>query len=419
MSVYKELGNKLKDFISAKTEEVDDKVEAIDKHERYVNTDLDYVCLQSTEDYQKTPAVTMAAGTNILTLFDQYNGNLNIDSDGYILLSKGKKYYIHGSCLGNNAISNLFIQDKNGNRIGNVGYLIKTDQDSKDTSQPTISTIFEATEDTYIGMFNDREIKIYPAYSYLTIQEVGRQIVIDPVEHVNESQGIEDTPVGHIIAHMGTVAPKHYLICDGTEYNIADYPYLAQHIEDNFGSVNFFGGDGETTFAVPDLRGEFLRGTGTGVRNTGSGANVGEHQNATQIPSIGVNTTTTYALWISSNAKIGNSAGIVPSETDSLLIDNSKKTGFAYNRTDTWASDGTYAYTSRPTNTSVLYCIKYEPTYFMVTTRTTTQEEVDAVKEQNSLLQEQITALQEQNTLLTQEITQLSEILDNLNNTEV
>jgi len=50
---------------------------------------------------------------------------------------------------------------------------------------------------------------------------------------------------------MGTSAPAHYLTCDGTEYNIADYPDLVKHLIDNYGVANYFGGDGETTFAVP------------------------------------------------------------------------------------------------------------------------------------------------------------------------
>ena len=38
-------------------------------------------------------------------------------------------------------------------------------------------------------------------------------------------------------------------------------------------------GDGVTTFKVPNLLGEFLRGTGTNsYTNQGSGANVGVHQ---------------------------------------------------------------------------------------------------------------------------------------------
>ena len=85
-----------------------------------------------------------------------------------------------------------------------------------------------------------------------TIHEIGRMITVDPVEYVNsEKGGIEDTPVGHIIPYMGTIAPKHYLSCDGSEYNIADYPYLAQHFIDNYGVANQFGGDGTTTFTVP------------------------------------------------------------------------------------------------------------------------------------------------------------------------
>lgn len=60
-------------------------------------------------------------------------------------------------------------------------------------------------------------------------------------------------PVGSIIMSVGLTAPIHYLICDGKVYNINDYPELAIFIEDQYGSKNYFGGDGLTTFAVPDL----------------------------------------------------------------------------------------------------------------------------------------------------------------------
>lgn len=59
-------------------------------------------------------------------------------------------------------------------------------------------------------------------------------------------------PIGTINPYMGTVAPIGWLVCDGTVYNISDYPDLATHIASQFGSVNFFGGDGTITFAVPD-----------------------------------------------------------------------------------------------------------------------------------------------------------------------
>ena len=84
-------------------------------------------------------------------------------------------------------------------------------------------------------------------------KEIEATLLIESTGQVIDSQDLEDTPVGHIISHIGTTAPKHYLICDGSEYNITDYPYLAQHIQNSFNIVNYFGGDGVNTFAVPSL----------------------------------------------------------------------------------------------------------------------------------------------------------------------
>ena len=203
------------------------------------------------------------------------------------------------------------------------------------------------------------------------VKIIGRkynQIVIDPVQHINTSQGIEDTPVGHIISHMGNTAPKHYLICNGTEYNISDYPYLAQHFKTEFGSYNYFGGDGITTFAVPDLRGEFLRGTGTNLHtNQGSGANVGKHQDATNHVYWGYNKYND--LWVQSST---TNIDFYPRNIE-MYTKNSIKTGLYWHATGTHTGDGVSYYTSRPTNTSVLYCIKYEPTYYMTVGEYTVQ----------------------------------------------
>ena len=54
---------------------------------------------------------------------------------------------------------------------------------------------------------------------------------------------------------MGSTAPTHYLKCDGTVYNISAYPVLAKYFETQFGSKNYFGGNGTTTFAVPNVTG--------------------------------------------------------------------------------------------------------------------------------------------------------------------
>lgn len=184
----------------------------------------------------------------------------------------------------------------------------------------------------------------------------------DLVDYVNGVDGIEDTPVGHILTTMANNAPKHYLKCDGAIYNIGDYPYLEQHFVEEFGSVNKFGGNGTTTFAVPDLRGEFLRGTGTnGHANQGNGSNVGTHQDATTFP--------IYYIYENKLSFRGDSPTANNPTTISGIDSSIPKSG-AIQLNDVSAPKGasTMSYakvSSRPTNTSVLYCIKYEPTYFV------------------------------------------------------
>lgn len=175
---------------------------------------------------------------------------------------------------------------------------------------------------------------------------------------------VDNVPIGTIMSYMGTSAPENYLICDGTVYNITDYQKLADHIKNNFGSYNKFGGDGTTTFAVPDLRGEFLRGSGTNSHaNQGSGAAVGTHQNATE-----ENAVRPYSGSDSSKAKFVSE--IKEKGTNQYVnnlsnIDSSITTGtkrYAISTSETtiqeYASNGADSYTSRPTNTSVNYLIK-------------------------------------------------------------
>lgn len=188
---------------------------------------------------------------------------------------------------------------------------------------------------------------------YLCVNGFGSGGGSPDMELTNQSAG---TSVGEIISYMGTVAPANYLICDGSVYQISDYPYLAQHFVDNFGTVDYFGGDGTDTFAVPDLRGEFLRGTGTADRNTGIGESVGVHQDPT------------------SHAYVqSNGSGSVFCQRQSIISDmdtrNNGNVTLAWGASSINENDaGVTTYTSRPTNTSVLYLIKYQPTYWITPT---------------------------------------------------
>ena len=209
---------------------------------------------------------------------------------------------------------------------------------------------------------NSSNALVRALFSSLTIKEIGR--IVDPVQYVANNDELEETPVGNIISYMGNSVPKHYLACNGALYNIGTYKELEAFIIDEFGSVNYFGGDGTTTWAVPDLRGEFLRGTGTNSHtNQGSGANVGIHQDATEMPFMQGSHGN-----LGGKAKDSNTNHEILSEYNNVdsMLGAPGNLKYASGFTNS-ASTGTNPdFTSRPTNTSVKYCIKYETTYHVI-----------------------------------------------------
>lgn len=73
-------------------------------------------------------------------------------------------------------------------------------------------------------------------------------------------------PAGTIIAFGGFSAPAGYLACDGSSVLKADYPELYAVVSSYWGSST------ATNFTLPDLRGAFLRGTGShGTQNMANG----------------------------------------------------------------------------------------------------------------------------------------------------
>lgn len=188
--------------------------------------------------------------------------------------------------------------------------------------------------------------------------------------YLNGSAHSGFTPIGTVISVMGTTAPQNYLSCDGTAYNISDYPELAAYFNQQFGSSNFFGGDGTTTFAVPDLRGEFLRGTGTNSHaNQGSGANVGVHQDGTEHVGVSYGNGDGAYLAVPSNSGTYN----VPKKLDSWT--GATKT-LKYGNLVNDESGVPLRYTSRPTNTSVLYCIASKNIFMDAGSNYSTEEQV-------------------------------------------
>lgn len=174
------------------------------------------------------------------------------------------------------------------------------------------------------------------------------------------------TPVGTVISVMGKTAPLNYLACDGSVVNIADYPELANYFAGQFEAANYFGGDGVTTFAVPDLRGEFLRGTGTNSHtNQGNGANVGVHQDGTEHIRVYV-TNSELGIYKSSDGEDGEN------KQDSLI------SGSGWSKAPCSRVNNAQPayYTSRPTNTSVLYCIATKNIFMDAGMNFSTEEQV-------------------------------------------
>lgn len=69
--------------------------------------------------------------------------------------------------------------------------------------------------------------------------------------------------------------PDGWLVCDGAVYNLSERPEL-QRLCNKLG--NRYGGDGTTTFGVPNLVGKYAKGCTADTVGTSGASNVGEHE---------------------------------------------------------------------------------------------------------------------------------------------
>lgn len=160
-------------------------------------------------------------------------------------------------------------------------------------------------------------------------------------------------PIGTIISFMGKTAPNGYLACDGSIYNISDYPSLALLFSEQFETSNYFGGDGLETFAVPDMRNLFLRGFHSDAENISD--DLGVKQEGTKFPGIGFNFASNGSSII--HARNGFVSGDnMPVNLDSVTME----TGIDYNPNTHGSTTAQIIsqFKSRPDNMAVLYCIK-------------------------------------------------------------
>ena len=83
---------------------------------------------------------------------------------------------------------------------------------------------------------------------------------------------MSDPLLGEIILFSGNFEPPGWLFCDGRLLPISEHTALFEIVG------NSYGGDGRTTFGIPDLRGRVPMGTGAGTGLTNR--NLGEEPGA-------------------------------------------------------------------------------------------------------------------------------------------
>lgn len=142
-------------------------------------------------------------------------------------------------------------------------------------------------------------------------------------------------PTGSVIAYAASTAPLGFLKCNGAAVSRTTYATLFARIGTTFGS-----GDGSTTFNVPELRGEFIRGFDeTGLVD--AGRVLGSWQDG-QMPAHIHTLTRPYYDANAGSGWTDRASGSV------LQTYPTSSTGGTSNSSE-----------NRPRNVALLYCIKY------------------------------------------------------------
>ena len=175
-------------------------------------------------------------------------------------------------------------------------------------------------------------------------------------EHFSPSAGI---PPGAVMAFAMQAPPIGWLACDGSAVSRTQYKNLFDAIGTTFGA-----GDGSTTFNLPDLRGEFIRGWDNN-RGVDPGRQFGSWQedalqNITGSITVKPTSSIQFLTDGGQSSIITEGALGITSYSNKMSIDNGPTTTlypdgifFDASRSARTASE------TRPRNVALLYCIKY------------------------------------------------------------
>ena len=173
------------------------------------------------------------------------------------------------------------------------------------------------------------------------------------------------TPAGAVMPFAMQTAPTSWLECDGSAISRTTYATLFAAIGTVYGI-----GDGTTTFNLPDLRGEFVRGwdhgrgvdTGRVFGSSQTSAYTNHAHTASSSTSVSISDPThqhNYLFSGYSNGQFTVTGGVGANANINQLTDAASTGITASGSTSTTVNTSTTGATeTRPVNVAMLYCIK-------------------------------------------------------------
>ena len=270
-------------------------------------------------------------GKQLNTMFNQIFGYLNfLQKKGFSFWQEDKSYI---------ATASYIDIVRRGNKI----YFAKQDSNPDPKNNP-LPKAPESNPD-YWGLIldldnppalgNHNHNGIYALLTGSSSQNFNVKNGISQFHAINKSQldnAIASlSSVGTVIASANSIVPSGYLECNGALLSRTTYANLFAVIGTTYGV-----GDGSTTFALPDLRGEFIRGFDNG-RGVDSGRTIGSNQND--------------AFKSHTHNTAVGSAHTTGSGSHHTMLGLST----SYGKTSSATGDNE----TRPRNIAMMYCIKY------------------------------------------------------------